>query len=259
MSLSTVFCNRSMRPWAAILWLIVPLSFAQATPNSSIVTSDMIVGTTSSSHFVIRTTTLRPPNYYAYNKRVELVQISTASGQIEEQCRVRETAFVFDQDAAVETWNQTELETQGCEIFQTLSQSKANYIEPTSAEPFYYKFQLDADGISASGLYASDPDKLHPILALANIRSRAEKTTQIVTVGLPWPVDEDFGDSFSVFSQYEDFDIGPELCKLGSDVATSMRGKWIFLRLVCWPGDDDVDGANFYVPVNLEKLEALIQ
>ncbi|CAN0540026.1 unnamed protein product, partial [Scytosiphon promiscuus] len=52
------------------------LSGANATPGSGIVISDQIIGTTSKTFFVIRTTTLRPPSYYEYKKRIELVELS---------------------------------------------------------------------------------------------------------------------------------------------------------------------------------------
>lgn len=225
------------------------LSGSNATPSSGIVISDQIVGTTSSSFFVIRTTTLRPPTYYSYRKRVELVELSIASGKIEQRCLARETAYAYDHEATQETWNETELASFGCQIFKELSRRGANYIEPESVGPEFHELRLDDHGLAARRAEDGEPRAWQLILTLAQIEARAAETTKLSTEILPWQTDNVGGETISIIKPDAGFETVPEICELHSVPARALRSDQLFVKFVCWSGDDDIDGAIFYLPI----------
>lgn len=234
----------------ALFAVFAMLTGSNATPSPGIVISDQIVGTTSETFFVIRTTTLRPPTYYAYRKRVELVELSIATGKIEQQCLVRETAYEYDFEAPQETWEKAELASPDCQVFTELSKRGANYIEPESIGPDYYEFRLDAEGVAFREADLDDPRPWQPMLTLAEIKTRAAQTTIISKSVLSWQTDDDGGGTFSIFDPDGEFETLPEMCELNPAPFRALRAKWMFLKFVCWSGNDDVDGAIFYMPVN---------
>lgn len=231
------------------------LSGSHATPGSGIVTSDQIIGTTSKTFFVIRTTTLRPPSYYEYKKRIELVELSIASGAIEQQCLVRETAYEYDFDASQETWEETELVESGCQVFDVLTMRGANYIEPQAMGPHYHEFRLTAEGLLVRKTDHDDPRPWQMMVALADIKTRAAEMTKITRSILSWQTDDELGDTFSLFSPDDEYETLPDICELNAAPVGALRQEWVFQKFVCWSGDDDSYGAIFYLPVKAPPVD----
>lgn len=225
------------------------VTVAGATPNSGIVISDQIIGTTPETFFVIRTTTLRPPTYYAYSKRVELVELSLASGKIEQQCLVRETAYEYDFEATKETWNQLELPASKCQPFSVLSQRGAAYIEPESMGPEYYEYQLSAEGLAARLADSDDPHPWQLIVTLQEMKAWAANVSKLSRSILTWQTDDDIGETFSVMNLGSENETLPDMCELHGSAVSSLRLERLFVKVNCWPGDDDADGAIFYLSI----------
>lgn len=239
--------------------LIFSLTFlvattAQATPDAGLVLSDQIVGATARSFFVIRTSTLRPPSYYEYSKRVELVELSIETGGIESKCLVRETAYTTDPNAPSTSWVQNELMLPACHPFELLSQKGANYIEPKSVGTSYYKIKLGEDGLSFQKTETDDTGTWMPLLPLADVKTRALNGSKIKTASLPWYVGEDAPETINAVTIDDAYEPLYEACTPHQFPFNALRIEWQFIRLNCWSGDDDTWGASFYVPVPARLL-----
>lgn len=234
---------------ALFIFSSMVMTQAGATPSSGLALSDWIVGTTPKSYFVIRTTTLRPPSYYEYSKRVELLEFSFETRSVESRCLIRETAFETDPNAPSSSWVQTELMLPACEPFEILSQKGANYIEPESVGPHTYKFQLSQSGLSFQETETEDPGLWAPIYGLDDLRDLAARSTSVDALNLPWQTGTDAPTSFSIIGTDEDYEPIYDTCTPGQSPLSALRLKWQFLHIVCWSGNDDSYGANFYVPI----------
>lgn len=239
-----------------LLVTILMTTFAAATPSPSVVVSDRIIGATALRFFVIRSTTVQPPSYYEYSKRVEFIELSIETGRVENRCLVRETAFETDLDAPTTSWIQRELMPPPCHPFEILSQSGANYIEPDSVGPNTYAFRLDEDGLSFQDTDNEDKETWTSLYSLDGIRDRASKGTLVDASILPWQVEVDSSNSFSIVGMNDDYYGVPlyKTCMPERNLLETRRIGWSFLRLVCWSGDGDVDGANFYIPISNQAL-----
>lgn len=229
--------------------LVMMAAPAGATPSPGLALSDSIVGATAKSFFVIRTTTLRPPSYYEYSKRVELVELSVETGTVENRCLVRETAFETDPNAPSTSWVQTELMLPACNPFEILSQRGANYIEPESVGPHTYKFRLSEDGLSFQETETDTGDVWTPVYVLDELRELAANATVVDAFNLPWQTGVDAPGTFSIIGTDDDYEPFYETCTPDPLPLKPLRLDWQFLRMVCWSGDDDSDGANFYIPI----------
>lgn len=246
--------------WIVAIFTVTTLLFAlmpgaQATPDPGIVISDQIIGTTPETFFVIRTTTLRPPSYYEYKKRIELVELSIPSGKIEQQCLVRETEYQYDFEASHETWTQAELVESGCQVFDILKERGANYIEPEGKQPRYYEFRLTTDGVSLRKADLDDPRPWQLMLTLADIKARATEMTKFSRSILSWRTQDDLKDIFSLVDPAGDFVALPELCGLNAPPVSALRQEWMFQKFICWSGDDDSYGAIFYLPIKHPRAD----
>lgn len=245
--MNTIFCKA--------LTLAIPLFLAsvlrvQATPGSGIVMSDEIIGTTSTSYFVIRTTRLRPPTYYQFRERIEFVELSIPDGNVRQRCKLRETDNQSDAGAEKETWQRTELGASACRPFDILSRRKAHYVEPRSRDGAYYSFRLSADGVAVKNTVSEDGAKWIGVLPVKEVKRRAAAVATISTSTIPWDTHSGSDANYNLLWLETDDQPLHEACVL-DPVATTSRGThWVFLRFSCWSGDDDADGANFYIPVD---------
>lgn len=239
-----------------LLIAILMTTFAVATPSPSVVISDNLLGATALSYFVIRSTTIQPPSYYEYSKRVEFIEFSIETGRIENRCLVRETAFETDLDAPTTSWIQKELTPPACHPFEILSQKGANYIEPERVGPNTYLFRLDEDGLSFQNTDNDDKNIWSSFYSLDHFRERATNGTVVDASILPWQVAVDSSNAFSIVGMNDDYYGEPlhKTCMLDQNLLSSRRIEWSFLRMICWAGDDDVDGANFYIPIPNQAL-----
>lgn len=253
--LSAVFRKLIVAILPVLALLLAMLSVGHATPGSGIVISDQILGTTSQTFFVIRTTTLRPPSYYEYKKRIELVELSIASGTIEQQCLVRETAYEYDFDASQETWEEAELVESGCQVFDVLTTRGASYIEPQAMGPHYHEFRLTAEGLSVRKTDLDDPRPWQLMLTPADIKTRAAEMTKISRSILSWQTDDELGGTFSLFNPDDEYEALPDICELNAAPVSALRQEWVFQKFVCWSGDDDTHGAIFYLPIKSPLLD----
>lgn len=237
------------------LTLAIPLLLASilgvhATPGSGIVISDEIIGTTQKSFFVIRTTILRPPTYYQFRERIEFVELSIPEGNVQQRCTMRETDNQSDPSAEKEAWRRTEMKTANCRAFDILSRRKANYIEPRRLEASVYSFRLGADGIAVKATASDESTKWIGVLSAKETKRRAAAVAVISTSVVPWNTHQPSQTMLSLLGLERDDQPLHEACELESAAATSRNTSWAFLRFLCWSGDDDVDGANFYIPID---------
>lgn len=253
--LSALFSKLIIAIYPVFTLSFVMLSGANATPGSGIVIADQIIGTTANTFFVIRTTTLRPPSYYEYKKRIELVELSIASGKIEQQCLVRETAYEYDFEASQETWTEAELVKTRCQVFEVLTKRSANYIEPESMGPHYYEFRLTAEGLSMRKTDIDNPRRWQLSLTLADIKTWAGEMTLLSRSILSWQTDDDLGDTFSLFDLDDEYETLPDICELNAAPLSALRQEWLFQKFICWSGDDDSYGAIFYLPVKAPPVD----
>lgn len=253
--LSVLSGNWIVAIYAAFALQFAMLSGANATPDPGIVISDQIIGTSPETFFVIRTITLRPPSYYEYKKRVELVELSIPSGKIEQQCLVRETEYQYDFEASQETWTQAELVKSGCQVFDVLTKRSANYIEPQRMGPHYHEYRLAAEGVFGRRTDIEDPQPWQLLLTLTDIRNRAGETTMLSRSILSWQTDDDLGDSFSLFSPDVEYETLPNICDLNAAPVSALRQEWLFQKFICWSGDDDSHGAIFYLPIKSPPVD----
>lgn len=223
---------------------------AGATPNSSIVVSDEIIGTVPDGFFVIRTTTLRPANYFQFRERIEFVELSIPDGSVRQRCTLRETVNQSDADAEKPTWQRTELKTPRCEVFETLSRRDVNYIEPRSMGPGTFSFHLGADGVTVKDVWSRGTPTTVGLLSVEDIKRQIATIATIPTAVIPWPEQATSGDLYNLIEAAEAAPPLHEACEL-DPVATTARGtSWLFLRFRCWSGDADIDGANVFIPAN---------
>ena len=221
---------------------------ALATPSPGIVISDHIIGTAANSFFVIRTTTLNPPIYYEYRRRLEFVELSASDGSILKKCKLRETAYVSDAGIEPETWTQTETQKPACQVFDMLYRRSAGYMTPRSTEPV--AFRLTAAGLETREETSDGSVTWANVMSAKEIRVRAAKTTSIAATEIPWQTGTDSSAVFSLVGTDEDDQPLQEACELDPVPVTSRGHDRIYLRLLCWSGDADADGANFYVALD---------
>lgn len=237
----------------AFQFILASTLTAQSGPNPAIVISDHIIGTTPGSFFVIRTTTFNGPTYYQYSKRLDLVELSIRDGSIVQKCGLRETEYTSDASVDQETWTQTEKPKPPCQIFDVLSKRSAAYMSPRGKDTGKAAFRLSADGLEARGDTSDDSVEWTNIMSTKLIRARVVKTTSITASEIPWQTGPDPSEEFSLAGTANDIDPLHELCKLDPVPVTSRGHQTMFLRLSCWPGDVDVDGANFYIAFNSKR------
>lgn len=233
-----------------VLITLLMTTHATATPDAGLALSDQIVGANARNFFVIRTSTLRPPNYYEYSKRVELIELSIETGRIESRCLVRETSYTTDPNAPDTSWVQNELMPTGCHPFEELSKKGANYIEPESVGPNYYTFRLGEDGLSFQETETDDAPVWTLLLPLSDVKTKALNGSKIQVESLPWYSGEDAPEMISVIAVDDEYEPLHTACTPHQFPFHALRMKWRFIRLNCWSGDDDAFGANFYVPVS---------
>ena len=222
---------------------------AQATPSPALVISDHIIGTTPDSFFVIRTTTLNPPIYYQYFKRLEFVELSNRDGSIVDRCMLRETEYASDAGVDPETWTQTETQKPSCRVFDMLAKRRAGYMTPQSTGNEPAAFRLGAGGLEARTETSDDTASWSNVLSSKAILEWAAKTTSVPVSGIPWQTGADPSDNLNFVGIVEEAEPLREICELDPVPVTSRRHDKVFLRLLCWTGDSDADGANFYIPV----------
>lgn len=241
----------SRNKWLIAIQILLAWTIsAVATPNSSIVISDDIIGTVPDGFFVIRTTTLRPPNYFQFRERVEFVELSIPGGTVRHRCTLRETGNQSDADAEKPTWQRTQLKTPRCDVFETLSRRDANYIAPRNIGPGMFSFHLGADGVTVKDVWAQDTPKTVSKLSTEDIKRQIATIATIPVANIPWPAQATSGSLYNLLESGEGAQPLHEACEL-DPVATISRGSsWLFLRFRCWSGDDDADGAIFYIPAN---------
>lgn len=237
----------------AVQLILASAMTAQATPSPAVVISDHIIGTTPTSFFVIRTTTLHPPTYYQHHKRIELVELSIQNGSILQKCALRETEYVSDAGVNPETWTQTELRKPSCQIFDILSKRSAGYITPRNTGNGPAAFRLGVDGLEARDDTSDDSAEWTNVLSAGIIKARAAKTTSIAASDIPWKFNGETPEALSLVGTADHIQPLHEVCKLDPVPVTSRDHDWMFLRLLCWPGDADVDGANFYIALNSKR------
>ncbi|WP_337659880.1 hypothetical protein [Anderseniella sp. Alg231-50] len=245
-----------MRVTSRSRWLIAIQVFlawtiaAAATPSPSAVISDQIIGTVPDGFFVIRTTILRPPYYYQFRERVEFVELAIPSGKVRHRCTLRETDNHSDAAADKPVWTRTEVKTSACKMFETLSLKRANYIVPRSTGPGTYSFHLDAKGVTVKDNWSQDTPTPAALLPAKDIRRQIATIATIPAASLEWQTDANSDGLTSLLELGDGADPLHEACEL-DPVATTARGTtWLFLRFRCWSGDDDGDGAIFYLPAD---------
>ncbi|MEP0522166.1 MAG: hypothetical protein ABJO09_15110 [Hyphomicrobiales bacterium] len=247
---------RFVRTTIAVFAVLFPM-YSFATPDAGLVLSDQIVGVTDRSFFVIRTSTLRPPSYYEYSKRVELIELSIKTGHIENRCLVRETNYTTDPNEPNTSWVQEELMPTACHPFDELFKKGANYIEAESAGPSYYTFRLREDGLSYRETESDDQESWMHLLPISEVKTRALNGSKIEVESLPWYSGENAPKMISAIIIDDEYEPLHTICTPHQFAFNALRNNWQFIRLNCWSGDDDAFGANFYVPVpgNLFGLE----
>lgn len=223
---------------------------ANATPAPGIVFSDQLVGVTAERFFVLRTTTLRPPTYYTYRKRLEFIELSMQEGKIARRCTLRETGNQSDPDGDSEIWTQTEIDTDPCPAFAILAEHNAKYIEPRNTGPHAYSFHLGVDGVAVRDNESDQISKPAYVTPIETVLRRAFGITTIPLEAIPWFVADDPVTEIALIESTLSGDSLHEVCELDPVPATSIGTTWVFLQFRCWSGDDDVDGAVFYVPVD---------
>lgn len=233
----------------ASLFLASVLS-VDATPGSGIVMSDEIIGTTPTSYFVIRTIRLRPPTYYRFHERIEFVELSIPDGNVRQRCKLRETDNQSDAGAEKETWKRTEVGTSTCRPFDILSRRKARYVEPRSRDGAYYSFRFAEDGVAVKDTLSGDSAKWVGVLSMKEVKRRAATVATISTSTIPWNTYRGSDANYDLLWLETDEQPFHEACALDPVAATSRDTHWVFLRFRCWSGDDDADGANFYLPID---------
>ncbi|MEM9471329.1 MAG: hypothetical protein AAGA00_05190 [Pseudomonadota bacterium] len=235
----------------AVQLVLASAHAALATPSPAIVISDHIIGTAADSFFVIRTTTLNPPIYYAYHRRLEFVELSASDGSILKKCMLRETEYVSDAGVAPETWTQTETQKPACEVFDMLSTQSAGYITPRSTGPG--AFRLTAGGLEAREETSDGSVTWATVMSATEIGARAAKTTSIPATDIPWQTGAGSSGVLSLVGTTGDDQPLHEACKLDPVPVTSRGHERMYVRLLCWSGDDDADGANFYVALDIRQ------
>lgn len=226
---------------------------AQAGPNPAIVISDHIIGTTPGSFFVIRTTTFNGPTYYQYSKRVDFVELSIRDGSIVQKCALRETDYASDAAVEQENWTQTEKRKPSCQAFDLLSKRNAGYMTPRSTDTGKAAFRLTANGLEAREHTSADNATWTNIMPAKLIKARAARTTSITASEIPWQTSPDPSEVFSLTGTVNNIEPLHELCKIDPVRVTSRGHQSMFLRLLCWSGDVDIDGANFYIAFNRKR------
>ncbi len=214
----SAFCKKII---IAVQLILVSALTAQATPSPAIVISDHIIGTTLTSFFVIRTTTLHPPTYYQHHKRIEFVELSIQDGSILQKCALRETEYLSDAGVDQETWKQTELQKPSCQVFDILSKRSAGYLTPRSTDTGKASFRLGADGLEARDNTSDDSAEWNNIMPTKIIKARAAKTTSIKASDIPWQVSEDTSEVLSLVGTTTDIQPLHELCELDPVPVTS--------------------------------------
>lgn len=235
----------------AVQLLLASAHAALATPSPGIVISDHIIGTAANSFFVIRTTTLNAPTYYRYHKRLEFVELSADDGSIVKKCMLRETEYVSDAGIEPETWTQTETQKPACQVSDMLSRRSAGYMAPRSTGPV--AFRLTAAGLEAREDKSDGSVTWANVMSAKKITARAAKTTSIPATEIPWQTGPDSSAVFSLVGNAEDDQPLHEACELDPVPVTSRDHGPAYLRLLCWPGDADADGANFYLALDIKR------
>lgn len=226
---------------------------AHATPSPGIVISDHIIGTTPTSFFVIRTTTLHAPTYYQHYKRFDFVELSIQDGSIVQKCALRETEYASDAGVDRETWTQTEKRMPSCQVFEVLSKNSAGYMTPRGTDTGNAAFRLSAGGLEARRDTSDDSVEWTNIMPARLVKARALKTTSIAASDIPWQTGLDSSEALSLVGTADDIQPLHEMCELDPVPVTSRGHDWMFLRLSCWPGDTDSDGANFYIALTSKR------
>lgn len=240
------FCGICVGVYAVLLSGAV----ANASPSPGIVFSDQLVGVTAERFYVLRTTTLRPPTYYTYHKRIEFVGLSLRDGQIAQRCTLRETSNQSDANADSETWTQTEISTAPCPAFVILAEQSAKYIEPQNTGPHAFSFGLGIDGVMVRNNASDQNSNPAYVIPIETILQRASEITTIPLAAIPWFVEDDPVTEIALIESALAGDPLHEVCELEPVPATSIRTTWVFLQFRCWSGDADVDGTVFHVPVD---------
>lgn len=230
----------------SLAWVIT----AQATPDPGIIVSDHIIGTTPASFFVLRTTTLHPPNHYQYHKRIEFVEMSVPDGNILQKCLLRGTEYSSDANVENETWKQSEMKRSPCKPFDILSKRNASYMDPRGVGLGAYSFQLGSHGVDVRQNSTEETAVRINVLRTKDLKARAARMTSIVVSSVPWKVYGSPNSEFSLVGVNDDPEFPHKTCELAPSAATARNTTWIFLHFLCWSGDGDVNGANFYMPVN---------
>lgn len=212
--------------------------------------SDEIIGTTPTSYFVIRTTRLRPPTYYRFRERIEFVELSVPDGNVQQRCKLRETDNQSDVGADEETWKRTELKVAACRPFDILSRRKARYVEPRSREGAPYSFRLAVDGVSVKEVMSENSTEWIGVLSIQTLKRRAANVARTATATIPWNTHSGSDAHYDLLWLETDDQPLHEACTLEPMATTSRGTPWVFLRFLCWSGNDDADGANFFIPVD---------
>ncbi|MEP3274812.1 MAG: hypothetical protein ABJN26_00775 [Stappiaceae bacterium] len=224
---------------------------ALATPSAGIVVSDEIVGTTPNSFFVLRNTLFHPPSYYAFRERLEFVELSNRDGSVLHKCIVRQTENTSDAGADQEVWQRTEEAQTDCRVFQTLSERDASYIVPRGSGSAEFTFHLSAEGVTVKDAWAEPDEKAVALLPNAKLMAVASSVTAIPVADIPWQTGEDESSTYHLIGTGAES--MSEICEIDGTAVGSKRSKWLYVRFFCWSGDQDVDGANFYLPVDSSK------
>ena len=236
--------------WVGVCAVLLSTTVANASPSPGIVFSDQLVGVTAKRFYVLRTTTLRPPTYYTFHKRIEFVGLSLGNGQVTQRCTLRETNNQSDPNADSEIWTQTEIRSAPCPAFAILADENAKYIEPQNNGPHTFSFDLGIDGVAVRDNESDQISNAAYVVPIETILRRASGITTIPLAAIPWFVEDDPVTEIALIESTLAGDPMHKVCELDPVPATSIGTMWVFLQFRCWSGDADVDGAVFYVPVD---------
>ncbi len=234
----------------AVSLLLMSAVHLSATPGPGIVMSDEIIGATAKSYFVIRTTRLRPPTYYQFLERIEFVELSIPDGKVRKRCLLRETDNQSDVGADKETWKRTERKASSCRPFDVLSHRNARYIEPQSRDGSAYSFRLGTDGLAVKSISSEATINWTGVASLKETKQRTVTVATIPTAMIPWQTHSSPNTDYDLLWLETGDQPLHEACKIDPVAMTAIDIHWVFLRFFCWSGDDDADGANFFIPVD---------
>lgn len=223
---------------------------ARATPSPGIVISDEIIGTTPNSFFVLRTILFHPPTYYAFRERLEFVELSNSDGRVLHRCVVRQTENTSDAAAEKETWQRSEMDLQDCAVFKTLSDRDAAYIVPRNRGGASHTFDLGPQGVTVKDAWGDPSDDAVSVIPLTKVRQLASTIAVLSSEDIPWQTSDDETSWYALIDPDDDGEPMSDICELDPLARHAREENWLYLRFFCWTGDQDVDGANFYLPID---------